>query len=136
MKKLYLDSNIILDFLLNRQPFAEAANDLLTAAEQGQVTLLASSLTFITAHYVVSKAVGKTAATVALASLFTRISTLAVDAPVISQALQAGMPDFEDTVQLFIALAAGADAIVTRDPKGFPTQAIVILDPLAALAQL
>lgn len=136
MKKLYLDSNIILDFLLNRQPFAEAASDLLIAAEQGKVTLLVSSLTFITAHYVVSKATGKTAATVALASLFIRISTVAVDASVISQALQSGMPDFEDAVQLFIALAAGADAIVTRDPRGFPTQAITILDPLAALVQL
>jgi predicted nucleic acid-binding protein len=136
MKKLYLDSNIILDFLLNRQPFAEAANDLLTAAEQSRVTLLVSSLTFITAHYVVSKTIGKAAATVALNNLFTRISTVAVDAPVISQALQSGMPDFEDAVQLFIALAARADVIVTRDPRGFPTQMITILDPLAALAQL
>lgn len=136
MMKLYLDSNVVLDFLLNRQPFAEAAIDLLAAAEEGRVILSVSSLTFITAHYVVSKAVGKTAATVALASLFSRITTLAVDTQVINQALQAGMPDFEDAVQLFVALAAGVDAIVTRDPKGFPTQTLPILDPLAALAQL
>jgi predicted nucleic acid-binding protein len=51
-------------------------------------------------------------------------------------ALEGDTPDFEDTVQLYAALSAGADAIVTRDPKGFPTQAITILDPLAALAQL
>jgi predicted nucleic acid-binding protein len=136
MKKLYLDTNILLDFLLNRQPFAEAATTLLAAAEAGRATLFVSSLTFVTAHYVVSKAVGKNAATLALASLFTQINTVAVDVQVINQALQSGMPDFEDAVQLFTALSAGADAIVTRDLKGFPTQAVVILDPLAALSQL
>jgi len=136
MKTLYLDTNILLDFLLNRQPFAEAATTLLAAAEEGRATLFVSSLTFVTAHYVVSKAIGKNAATLALASLFTQINTVAVDVQVINQALQSGMPDFEDAVQSFTALSAGAEAIVTRDPKGFPTQAMAILDPLAALQQL
>lgn len=94
------------------------------------------SLTYITAHYVVSKAVGKAAATQALAKLATQVVTVAVDTAIIEQALQAGRPDFEDAVQYFAALAADTDLLVTRDPKGFPDGRITVLDPLAALALL
>ena len=136
MKRFYLDSNVVLDFLLDRPPFAQPANDLLTAVKIGQVELLVSSLTYITSHYVVSKVIGKIAATAALTTLFKGATTINVGAAVIEQALQSNRPDFEDAVQFYAALAAGADAIVTRDPKGFPTQQVPVLNPLAALAQL
>jgi len=136
MKRFYLDSNVVLDFLLDRPPFAQPANDLLTAVKTGQVELLVSSLTYITSHYVVSKVIGKIAATAALATLFKGVTTVNVGASVIEQALQSNRPDFEDAVQFYAALAAGAEAIVTRDPKGFPTQQVPVLNPLAALAQL
>lgn len=131
MTRFYLDSNVVLNFLLDRAPYATAATQLLAAAYQGRATLLFSSLTYTTAHYVVSKAISKHAATQALASLHAQVATVAVDDSVIEQALQA--PDFEDAVQLFAALAAGAEAVVTRDPKGFPTQLVAVLDPLTAL---
>lgn len=134
MKRFYLDSNVLLDFLLNRTPYAAIATNLLAAAKKGQVTLLISSLTYTTAHYVMSKAIGKKAALLALTDLHTQLTTAAVDDKIIGQALQAELPDFEDAVQLFAALAANADAIVTRDPKGFPVAPLPILDPLAALA--
>lgn len=133
MKRFYLDSNVLLDFLLDRTPHAATATNLLAAAKKGRVTLLISSLTYTTAHYVMSKAIGKKAALLALADLHTQLTTAAVDSQVIGQALQAELPDFEDAVQLFAALAANADVIVTRDPKGFPNSPIPILDPLAAL---
>lgn len=136
MTRLYLDSNVVLDFLLDRVPYAAAATQLLAAANQGRAMLLVSSLTYTTAHYVVSKAIGKHAATQALTSLHVQVVTVAIDDSVIEQALQAGLPDFEDAVQLFAALAAGAEAVVTRDPKGFPMQLVAILDPLAALQVL
>lgn len=132
-KRLYLDSNVVLDFLLDRVPYAAATTSLLATAKQGRVTLLVSSLTYSTAHYVVSKAVGKRAALQALVDFHAQVTTVTVDATVIGHALQAGLPDFEDAVQLFAALAAGADTVVTRDPKGFPTQLVALLDPLAAL---
>ncbi|RZJ90500.1 MAG: PIN domain-containing protein [Hymenobacter sp.] len=132
-KCFYLDSNVVLDFLLDWLPYAEAATKLLAAAEQGKVTLLISSLTYTIAHYVVSKAIGKNAALQALISLHSQVGTAAVDDTIIEQALQAGWPDFEDAVQLFAALEAGAEAVITRDPKGLPTQLIAVLDPLSAL---
>lgn len=134
MKRLYLDSNIVLDFALNRVPFAQAAESLLAAGQTGQLEVLVSSLTFVTAHYVLSKAIGKERALQSLVGLATQVTIAAVDGTIINQALQAGYPDFEDAVQLFAALAAGADAIVTRDPKGFQASPLAVVDPLAALA--
>lgn len=89
MTRFYLDSNVVLDFLLDRTPYATAATQLLTAANQGRVTLLVSSLTYTIAHYVVSKAIGKRAATQALAALHAQVATAAVGDSVIEQALQA-----------------------------------------------
>lgn len=73
MKRLYLDSNVVLDFALNRQPFVEAAESLLAAGQMRQAVLLVSSLTFITAHYVIGKALGKAVALQFLADLAPRL---------------------------------------------------------------
>ena len=136
MKKLYLDANVVLDYILKRSPFDVAPKELFIMAEQNRVQLLVSSLTFTLVHYITSKQIGKVAATGELAGIFRLVTTVAVDEQIIGQAIQAGLPDFEDAVQLFAALAAGADAIVTRDPKGFPTPLVPVLNPVVALAQL
>lgn len=136
MRHYYLDSNIVLDLILNREPFADAAEKLFDAAAQQRVELFVSSLTFVTAHYILSKKVGKVAATAALASLVAQVVVLPVTASAIETALQYNFPDFEDAVQLSIAATAGADIIVTRDPKGFRNSFIPVLDALAALQQL
>lgn len=136
MRQFYLDTNIILDLLLNREPFADAAEKLFDAAAQQQVKLLVSSLTFVTVHYVLSKKIGKAAATESLASLATQVIILPVDASAIETSLQHNSADFEDTVQLIIAIAAGAQAIITRDPKGFRHSFLPVFDALVALQQL
>jgi len=136
MKKLYLDANVVLDFVLKRSPFDAAAQELFALAEHGQVQLLVSSLTFTVVHYVTSKQVGKAAATGEVVQLFRLVSTVAVNEQVVGRALRANLPDFEDAVQLFAALEAGADVIVTRDPKGFPTNEVAVLNPLAVLQML
>ena len=136
MKKLYLDANVVLDFVLKRRPFDVAAKELFAMAEHGPAQLLVSSLTFTVVHYIVGKQLGKAAATDGVAHLFRLVTTVAVDKQVVGRALQASLPDFEDAVQLFAALAAGADAIVTRDPQGFPTNEVAVLNPLAVLQLL
>jgi hypothetical protein len=58
----------------------------------------------------------------------------AVDEDVVRQALQFSWPDFEDSVTASAAQAAGCDAIVTRDPRGFPNSPVQVLTPEAAVA--
>ena len=134
MKRFFLDTNIVLDYLLKREPFALLAKQLFAAADANQVQLLVASLSFTTAHYIGRQPLGKHTILSALESLRQQVTIVNVGSFEIAQAIQAGLPDFEDAVQFFAALAAGADAIVTRDPKGFPTQQVPVLSPLAALS--
>lgn len=136
MRRFYLDTNVVIDYLLKREPFFLTAKQLFAAADANQIQLLVSSLTFTTAHYLARQPLGKDQALRVLNDLFQQVTVVAVGSSEIEKALQSGLPDFEDAAQLFAALAAGADAIVTRDPKGFPTPQVPVLNPLAALAQL
>ncbi len=136
MKRLYLDTNVVMDYLLKREPFDLLAKQLMVAATDGRARMLVSSLTFTTAHYLARKSLGNAGAEEALTTLFQKVEVVKVGGSEIDQALQSGRPDFEDAVQFYAALATGAEAIVTRDPKGFPASPVPVLNPLVALAQL
>ena len=137
MKNYFLDTNVLLDFLLEREPFVGPATQLVELAVSGQLRLTASSLSFTTVYYLMRRQRVSEAAVISALTSLARVVTIApVTAEMIQQALRSGLPDFEDAVQFFAALAAGAEAIVTRDRKGFPTQQVPVLSPLAALAQL
>lgn len=136
MNRLFLDTNVVLDYLLQREPFAALAQQLFAAGQIGRVSLQVSALTVATTHYLGRKPLGNQGILLALRALARQVTIVDTGTITILSALEEDTPDFEDTVQLYAALVAGADAIVTRDPKGFPTRAIAVLDPLAALAQL
>lgn len=137
MRRLFLDTNVVLDLLLERPLFVEAATQLVAEREARGIELLVSSLSFTNIHYLMRRqqrtdqqALG------ALNNLASFVQIAPVGEAIIKQALASGRPDFEDAVQLYAALAAGADAIVTRDPAGFRSSPLLVLDPLAALASL
>ena len=95
-----------------------------------------SSLSFTTVHYVASKSSNAAKALAGIAELFDLVTVVAVDKQIIGRALQSGLPDFEDAVQLFAALGAQAAIIVTRDRKGFEQDLIAVADARTALYQL
>jgi len=136
VKRLYLDTNVVMDYLLKREPFDLLAKQLIAAAADGRAQVLVSSLTFTTAHYLARKTLGNAGAVEALTTLFQKVEVTNVCGSEIDQALQSGRPDFEDAVQFYAALAAGTEALVTRDPEGFPASPVPVLNPLTALAQL
>jgi predicted nucleic acid-binding protein len=136
MKQWFLDTNVLIDFLLNRPPFALDAATLLELARRQQLQLYTSSLSFATAYYLVRKTRPHDQTLAALVTLTQLIQVAAVDAATVQQALQAGFPDFEDALQYFAAKAVPAiTAIITRDPKGFRSGALPVLTPTEAVAQ-
>ena len=87
MKRLYLDANVVLDFVLMRRPFDMAAKESFAMAAYGPAQLLVSSLTFTVVHYIVGKQLGKAAATDSVAHLFRLVTTVAVDGQVVTDEL-------------------------------------------------
>ena len=133
--KIFLDTDVALDHLADRQPFAEYAHRLFALAETGQLTVCVSSLSFSNLYYILRKLKGHADALAWLGKLklLTRIS--AVTEAEINSALSSSFKDFEDAIQHFAAKAEGeVSAIVTRNEADYSASEIPILSPEEYLA--
>jgi predicted nucleic acid-binding protein len=127
--KILFDTNTVLDLLLDREPFADAAARLMSLVEEGKLQGFLCATTITTIHYLASRAVGKKSAQREIHQLLRLFEIAPVDRSVLQAALKSGLPDFEDAVLQASALAVGADGIVTRDPRGFKTASTKIYSP-------
>lgn len=116
--KIFLDTNIILDLLLERDGWEQAAQ-ILSLQEKGEATLCVSVLTMVNVAYVYRKTVGENLAVANLLYLSGFMEVLPMDSAMMNEAILAGGRDFEDTLQAIVAASARCDAIVTRNIKDF-----------------
>jgi predicted nucleic acid-binding protein len=133
---LLLDINVLLDILLEREPWAESAAELLSAIDQGKATGFMAGHTLTTVHYVVSRARDRQVASEAVTDLLRLLEVVPIEKVDFNQALILRMDDFEDAVQGAAALKIGADYVVTRDERGFGSLSIPALAPGAILSLL
>lgn len=117
--KILFDTNVVLDVLLNRQPHAIAAAQLMVYVEQGRIHGLVAATSVTTIHYLATKAVGSAAAKGHIKALLLLFDVAAVDRAVLLDALSLSFSDYEDAVVHEAARHAGAIGIVTRDQAGF-----------------
>lgn len=136
MKPLLLDLNIVLDVILDRSPGAEAASALWAAIETGQSVGVIPAHGVTTVFYLLEKARNTAFARDGVERLLTVFGVAAIDEKVVRRALALGWPDFEDAVCAAAAEASGCQAIVTRDPDGYPNCPLPVIDAAAALAWL
>lgn len=134
MKPLLLDLNVILDVILDRPPGVDAASALWSVIETGEGRGLIPAHGLTTIFYLLEKARGAAFARDGVERLISVFGVAAVDDTVIRRALALGWPDFEDAVCAAAAEASGCEAIVTRDPGGYPNPPIPVIDPAAALS--
>ena len=133
--KIFLDTDVALDHLADRQPFAEYAHRLLALAETGELTVCVSSLSFSNLYYLLRKLKGHDAALVLLGKLKQLVHVSAVGEAQIESALSSGFKDFEDAIQHFTAKAeGGVSAIVTRNKADYFASEIPVLSPEEFLA--
>lgn len=135
-KRLLLDTNIVLDVLLDRQPHATASLSVFAAVENGKAEGLIAAHALTTIHYLLAREAAEAAAKQALRTLLKLFGVAVVDGDIIQQAIQASGQDFEDSVTAAAAQASGCHVIVTRDPKGFRRSPVPALNPALALALL
>jgi len=136
VKPLLLDLNVMLDVILERQPGADAASALWAAIEGGQGRGLIPAHGVTTIFYLLEKARGARFAREGVERLITVFGVAAVNDAVVRRALVFAWPDFEDAVCAAAAEASGCEAIVTRDPAGYPDAPLPVIDPAAALGWL
>ena len=136
MKLLLLDLNVILDVILDRAPGAEAAAALWAALESGHGRGLIPAHGVTTIFSLLEKARGAAFARDGVERLLGVFGVAPVNDMVVRRALVFGWPDFEDAVCAAAAEASGCEALVTRDPDGYPSPPLPVIDPAAALAWL
>lgn len=132
--KLAFDTNVVLDVLLDRAPFAEAARRLWAAVETGRIEGVLPAHAYPTLWYLVAEA--RTAAAArGLVALVARVfGVAAIDEAVVRRALELEFRDFEDAVCAASAEAAACDLVVTRNQKDFASSPVTAVDPITALA--
>ena len=131
MKRILFDTNVVLDVLLDRQPYAEASAAAWAAVESGISEGMLAAHAVTTIHYLVRKEMGNIKAKRIISAILRVFGIAAVDGAVIQEALQLPFTDFEDAVTAAAARLAGCEYIVTRDPKAFRGSPVRSLTPEA-----
>lgn len=124
--KILIDTNVILDHLLERKPFNQAATWIFSATEQGLLTSFIGATTVTTVHYLVAKALNVKTANTAIEQLLRLFEVAPITRTVLASAVLLKFTDFEDAVLHEAAVHAGVQAIITRDTKGFRTAKIAV----------
>ncbi len=136
--KVLFDTNVVLDLLLDREPFSTLAAQLFSRVEGGEVEGSICATTVTTVHYLARKAVGNRQARGEVQKLLDLFEVAPVDRTVLEGALTSKFADFEDAVLHQAALNAGVQGIVTRNIQDFKGAKIPVYSPeeLARLLQV
>ena len=126
--RVLLDTNILLDYLLGREPFLQDAAALFKALESRQVIGYVTATTLTDIFYIARRQTRKVElARQSIAYALSVMVVCPVDRTILEAALASGLDDFEDAVQIYCAVSQALDAIVTRDQQGFPSPLLPVL---------
>jgi predicted nucleic acid-binding protein len=130
MRRVFVDTNILIDLLADRPPFSKFAIELFDLAEKNKVKLFTSSHSLATTHYLLKKYMAEKELRSVLYALLDFIDVIAIDIAIIKKSLLSNHKDFEDAIQIFAANAVkDLDFIVTRNLKDFKDAGVIVLPP-------
>ena len=128
--KIFLDTNIIVDLLSDRQPFSKYAIQIFQKAENNEIQLYTSSHSIATTHYLLKKYLEEKELRNVIYDLLEYLTVIAVDVDIIKKGLRTNHKDYEDAIQILCASSVqNIDYIVTRNTKDFKTSEIPVLNP-------
>lgn len=127
--KVFLDTNIIVDFLIDRGDFTTNATKLFKLSMEGYFDILICDLTIANIAYITRKDIPREQFYEVMSKLSKYYSIVPVGDEVIRKTFKARWKDFEDSIQYYSALQAETDCIITRNSKDFEGQAIPIFAP-------
>ncbi len=120
MRKLFIDTNIVIDLLARREPFFDEAAELFSLADRKQIEISVSSLTIANTSYALLRQMDAAKAKSILRKLRLILRVLPLDDKIIGLALDDDtFVDFEDGLQYFTALENEQELIITRNLKDF-----------------
>lgn len=127
--KVYIDSDIILDLLLEREGFYEYAALIFENSEKGNIYVFTSSISIANISYIIRKEIKNSKKVKEyIKNLIEFIHILSVEESTIQEALETDFLDFEDSIQYITAVQNQMDYILTRNKKDYKTSSIKVYD--------
>ena len=128
MKKIFIDTNIVIDLLSRRDPFFEEAASLFSLADKKIIELRVSSLTLANTSYTLLRQKNSKEAKSVLRKLRLIVKILSLDDKIVGLALNDdSFTDFEDGLQHFTAIENNQDIIITRNLKDFKNSKLPVM---------
>ena len=129
MERLFLDTNIVLDLLGEREPFYQSAAKIATLADKGKILIFVSSLTYSTVFYLLSRYESNEAVKEKIRKFKVIAKTSDLTDKIIDKGLSSKFSDFEDSLQYYCAVNSECNVIITRNGKDFKESDLPVLTP-------
>lgn len=127
--RVLLDNDVVLDFLLVRQPFFLEADEIFVRLQNKELKAYVSAITPINAFYTTRKEKGIDAAFKAVEGLLKLVEVCRTNKSVLQNAFTLNFTDYEDAVQCASAMGENLDAIVTRNTKDYKNAVLKVYSP-------
>lgn len=132
---MFLDTNVILDLLLDREPFNEVIAEIFEIAGERSIQPYVSSLTIANVNYIIGRIEGVRKAKNKTKKLLQLVEVENVGKNAVMNSANSTFKDFEDGIQHFCAVESNHKIIVTRNTKDFKASELSILNPREYLAK-
>ncbi len=135
--KLFVDSDVVIDFFTDREPHANPASELFELNEQGVIKIFLSAISINNIYYIVRRFLGHKKTIEVIEFLTDMTEIVGTTRSEIIQALKNDFSDYENSVQYSSALTIqGLDAIITRNIKDYKNSKIAVMTPLTFLKMI
>jgi predicted nucleic acid-binding protein len=133
MTKVFIDTDVLLDIFMEREPHHSAALRLLTDLRRSGTSCLTSAVVLADMNYILAKAKGREYSVNKLRSLRTMVRVAPIDEAMVDAALAAPHRDFEDGLQFQCAIGSGIETLITRNAKHYPKGRLRVTSPVEYL---
>ncbi len=136
MKKIFLDSDVLLDLLLDREPFADYIAKIIEHSLSSNIQLCVSPITITNINYIIEKLENRKKAAAKRRKILKLVQVENVGQLIITKASDSKFKDFEDAVQNYCAEESEHQIILTRNTKDYKESDLSILTPKEYLAKV
>ncbi len=127
--RVFLDTNVVLDLLGEREPFYDSAAKITTLADKGEIELIVSALTYSTIYYLLSRFEDKELVKEKIRKFKVVAGTSDLTDKIVDKGLSSKFSDFEDSLHYFGAIKMDCNILITRNGKDFKESEIPVLTP-------
>jgi predicted nucleic acid-binding protein len=129
MKKIFVDSDVILDFLLDREPYSDDIAQILESSLKDRISVCVSSVTITNLNYIIGRIENKNSAAKKTAKILKLVRVENVGESTVNKSINSKFIDFEDGVQNYCAEESSHKILITRNTKDYKESDLAILTP-------